>query len=77
MSILLPPVGEVLADQLQLLVDLHRFDDVGVGGVAQGGRHEANGAGILAAKVARVLVASVSQVVDKGRSVEQRLWEMP
>ena len=73
MCVFLPPMGEVFADELQLLVDLHRLDDVGVGGVAQGGGHEADGAGILTAEVARILMASVSQVVHKGRGVEQRL----
>ena len=74
MCIFLPPVGEVFADELQLLVDLHRLDDVGVGRIAQGGSHEADGAGILTAKIAGILVASVSQVVHKGRGVEQGLW---
>ena len=73
MCVLLPAMGEVFADELQLLVDLHRLDDVGVGRVAQGGRHEADGARILTSKVARVLMASVSQVVHKGRGMEQRL----
>ena len=73
MCVFLPAVGEVLADELQLLVDLHRLDDIGVGGVAQGGRHEANGARVLTPKVARILMASVSQVVHKGRGMEQRL----
>ena len=52
MRILLPPMGEVFADELQLLIDLHRLDHVGVGGVAQGGGHEADGARILTAEVA-------------------------
>ena len=73
MRVLLPAMGEMFADQLQLLVDFHRLDHVGVVGVAQGGRHEADGARILTPKVARVLMPSVSQVVHKGRSMEQRL----
>ena len=73
MSVLLPTMCEVLADNLQLLIDLHRLDHVGVGGVAQCGCHKTDGARILASKVARVFVASIFQVVDKGRGMEQGL----
>ena len=75
MCVFLPPMGEMFADELQLLVYLHRLDDVGVGRIAERGGHEADGAGILTPKVARILVPSVSQVVHKGRGVEQRLCE--
>ena len=45
MGILLPPVGEVLADHLQLLVNLHRFHHISVDSFSESGGHQADGAG--------------------------------
>ena len=73
MRVLLSAVSEVLADHLELLVDLYGLHDVTVGGAAQGGGHEADGAGELPAHVALVLVPAEPQVVDEGGCVEEGL----
>ena len=41
-GILLPPVDQVLADHLELLVDFHRFDGVGAVGLLEGAGQQAD-----------------------------------
>ena len=50
MRVLLSSVREVLANHLELLVDLDGLHHVAVGRAAQGGRHQADGAGKLACR---------------------------
>ena len=67
MSVLLSAVSQVLADHLELLVDLDGLHDVTVGRAAQGRRHQADSAGELACRDMSVLQYSLQGHVGTGQ----------